>query len=346
MIWRRSSITWRTVTEFYEPAHYRAAIDKLEAHCREHPDDLTALVSLGNAYLLRPLGGRAAWARITRLILDNIDPGGAVRALEGAHRLAPEQTEIADMLRFARRRATPALIMTALPRSGSVFLWDSLTKGLNKQGHGGIQGGAFPNLTVCTENLLTAIKLRACTHTHFSPSRTNLLEVGPRAKLDRLLVHVRDPRQAMVSFFHFMPAVIGELDPVQRMHYEVPDDYAARSVEAQLDWQIDNWLPGLVGWIKGWLDASSVSWFQTRILYTSFERMVADTKAFFDEILDFYGIDRELFTYPDKPSVLGDRNFRLGQVDEWRALLTPRQVERATGLIPVEVSERFGWPRI
>jgi sulfotransferase family protein len=334
-----------TVTEFYEPAHYRSAIEKLEAHCSAHPDDLAALLSLGNAYLLRSVGGRAAWWRITSLIVDNLDPAGAVPVFERARALAPDDPEISRMLRRAKRGCNPPIILAALPRSGSVYLSHSLTHGLGKMGYGGLMGGAFPHFSVCTENLLTAIKLRVSTHTHISPSRTNLLEMGVRVKLDRLLVHVRDPRQAMASFFYFMPDVVQRNDPVQLLHYDVPEDYWTRSAEHQLDWQIDHWLPGLVGWIKGWVDAANEPWFKTRILYTTFERMAADSKAFFDEILAFYDIDPNLFDYPDRPTAHGDRNFRRGEIDEWRGLLTPGQIDRASSLIPDELYERFGWPR-
>ena len=50
------------------------------------------------------------------------------------------------------------------------------------------------------------------------------------------------------------------------------------------------------------------------------------------------------FVYPSKPVHVGDRNFRLGEVDEWRRILTPDQQKRASRLIPDSLYARFGWP--
>jgi hypothetical protein len=157
-------------------------------------------------------------------------------------------------------------------------------------------------------------------------------------------VHVRDPRQVMISWFHFFPHVARELDPVQALHHGVPDDYFERSAERQLDWLIDNWLRWTIDWIEGWVQAEREPWFKTKLLFTTFEDMIADPKAFFDRILDFYGVERDLFVHPSKPEHQGDRNFRLGEVDEWRRVLTPDQQKRASGLIPLSLYRRFGWP--
>ncbi|MBR0718871.1 sulfotransferase domain-containing protein [Bradyrhizobium liaoningense] len=209
----------------------------------------------------------------------------------------------------------------------------------------GVQGGAFPNFTICQPGLMWLMSYRLATHTHLAPFRTNLIELGARFKLDRMRVHVRDPRQALISWFHFFPSVIGTLDPSQKLHYDVPDDYLEWPQARQLDWQISHFLPWFIDWIVGWLDAPEQPWSGTKILYTTFEEMVADTRGFFDRILAFYDIDRAGFIYPDKRRVHGDRNFRRGDVDEWRTTLSPEQMERASSAIPERLFDRFGWPR-
>lgn len=334
------------VTEFYEPSQYRAVIRKLEEHCAGHPDDLTALLSLGNAYLLRPLGGPAAWHRITSLIADCVEPDESVRAFERALTLAPGNDDIRSMLRMAKRRAIPPLILAALPGSGSVYLSHALTEGLGKFGRGGVMCGWFPHFHVSTEELIWSIKLRATAHTHLSPSRTNLIEIAAHAKLRKMMVHVRDPRQAMISLYHrFSKAEILQHNPLLALHSDIPEGYYDWSTERQIDWQIDHWLPELIAWIKGWADAPREAWFTTTILYTSFERMVSEPEAFFQEILGFYQIDSSLFDAPGRPTTEGDRNFRRGEVDEWRRILTPQQARRASDLIPDEIFDRFGWRR-
>jgi hypothetical protein len=157
-----------------------------------------------------------------------------------------------------------------------------------------------------------ALRLRSAVRAHWAPSRMNLLEIGVRFKVNRMQVHVRDPRQVMISWFHFLPHVARDLDPVQVLHHGMPDDYFERSTERQLDWLIDNWLRWTIDWIEGWVQAEREPWFKTKLLFTTFEDMIADPKAFFDRILDFYDVERDLFVHPSKPAHQGDRNFRLG----------------------------------
>jgi hypothetical protein len=328
-----------------DPAAYRNAIQAGERRAQSHSDDVDALVNLADLYSLRSAGGPDGPWRLLKGLRPAYDAAAALRSLERARELAPGDPVIAARLRDARVEAAAPMLLAALPKSGSVFVFHGVTNGTGKGRVSGVQGGAFPNFTVCQSGLIVLTEYRLATHTHLAPSRTNLIELSPRFKLDRMHVHVRDPRQALISWFYFMPAVLRSLEPSQGMHYDVPEDYLGWPQPRQLDWQIERFLPWLVDWIAGWLDAPRQPWFKTRILYTSFEEMVADTRAFFDRILAFYEIDPACFTYPETPRVHGDRNFRRGQVDEWRSVLSPEQIERASSAIPARLLDRFGWPQ-
>jgi hypothetical protein len=329
----------RTIEDFFDPASYGAMIAELEERCRRRPGDVRARMELAGAHLW----GTTAWKGVMRRIPNGSDPDAALRAAEDAVRIAPDLPEARRLLRTARGRATPPMIVTALPRSGSVSVMNSLAQGLDKTTGGG-SGGTFPNLVVCHRMFYLALRLRSAVHAHWAPSRMNLLEIGVRFKVDRMQVHVRDPRQVMISWFHFFPHVARDLDPVQALHHRAPDDYFERSTERQLDWLIDNWLHWTIDWIEGWVQAEREPWFKTKILFTTFEDMAADPRAFFDRILDFYGVERDLFVQPSKPEYQGDRNFRRGEVDEWRRVLTSDQQKRASSLIPLSLYHRFGWP--
>ena len=333
------------ITSAYNADQYRASVVALTDYCRGRPNDVEARLRLADAHLMGWAGGTEAWDRIIGLFLSEFDAQSAVATLEEAARISAGRKDIQDTLRLARQLATPPMLLVALPRSGSVFLYHALTFGLNKHGTGQISAGAFPHIAACYESLAILKRLNSTAHTHLAPSRANLVELGPRLKLEHLHVHLRDPRQAMVSWFHFMPGAVQHEDPAQALHYNVPSDYFEWSTERQIDWQIDNWLRWEIEWIDGWLRASDEPWFKTKILYTTFEDMVREPKTFFARILEFYGIDQELFDAPQKPRAPGDRNFRKGALDEWRDLLTPAQIERASAMIPERLFDRFGWSK-
>ena len=73
------------------------------------------------------------------------------------------------------------------------------------------------------------------------------------------------------------------------------------------------------------------------------EELSRDPQAFFARILDFYGIDPDLFDMPAPPKA-GKQNVRSGQTDEWRTKFTPAQLERCLQIVPGDLCSRFGWP--
>jgi hypothetical protein len=242
-----------------------------------------------------------------------------------------------------RRWNTPAILLVALPRSASVFLTHALRDGLQKNTVG-VMAGANPDYVIVQHAFRTFVHEHAVAHTHLPATRGNLIEISARHQLDRLVVHVRDPRQALMSWVHFIRSVVTDLDPVQALHYGLPEDYLSLDPGQQIDWQIENWLPRIVSWIAGWMEAKSEPLFKTEILFTTFEQLKEDQKRFFDRLLDFYGIERELFAYPALPKV-GESNFRQGDVDEWRREMTPEQQSRLNALIPDQMLSFFGWER-
>ena len=242
----------------------------------------------------------------------------------------------------ARRAATPPILFAGLPRAGSVFVYVGLMRGLSKVGIGGVMAGAFPNFVLCQEGFQQMMNWRATSHTHLSPLEVNLREIGQRYRLERMLVHVRDPRQALLSWHDFLPGVIRALDPTQAAHYRLPADYLDWTSDRQLEWLVDNWLPVITDWIVGWTKAPELEYFKTKILYTTFEEMVKDQSAFFRRILDFYYIDYDLFVEPKRER--GVANYREGHTDSWRYVLSPSQKRRAAEIVPIWLLKKFGWP--
>ena len=103
--------------------------------------------------------------------------------------------------------------------------------------------------------------------------------------------------------------------------------------------------------IVDWLDASELSWFKPEILFTRYEDFVEDEEAFFDSILEFYGIDKSLWTFVpfapkphENPMFEGEYHFRNARTDEWRDVFTREQRDRANGMMPKRLLLRFGWP--
>ena len=70
------------------------------------------------------------------------DAAAALRNLEDAQRLAPDNAALAARMRDARVEAAPPMLHAALPKSGRVFVFQGLTDGTGKGRVSGVQGGA------------------------------------------------------------------------------------------------------------------------------------------------------------------------------------------------------------
>lgn len=238
------------------------------------------------------------------------------------------------------RRATPGVLLCALPKSAGVFIYNALAHGLDKPLMHAGAGGYFPNMSL-PQNVPSLINDSGTIyHTHANPSPGNLIEVSER--LERMVLHLRDPRGALLSWAHFIGRVVRDVDPVQRLHYGMPEGIEGWKFGKQIDWYIDNVLPTFVSWSSGWLEAIDTKDMGDKALITTYEELVADQDAFFDRLLSFYDIDRTLFEYPAKPKK-GTLNFRKGDPQEWNKVFTVAQRKRASKAVSDDLKARFGW---
>ncbi|MEK0195365.1 tetratricopeptide repeat protein, partial [Microcoleus anatoxicus] len=240
----------------------------------------------------------------------------------------------------------------SLPRSGTVFVGKALHNNLVNTCPFSAQQtllasiGPYPNIlweltTAEPYNYTKSCLLSA----HLPASINNLLAIS--LVVDRLIVNVRDPRQALLSLVHYLHT---DRDVWQdQLHWfyylNLPENYFSLSFTEQINWQMDNWyLPASIKWIEGWLDAEENTSFYPKILFTQHEELAANSQAFFERILEFYEIDKSRFTMPPPPDFQHGKHNRKGSVDEWRNVFTPEQAERASSMIPKRLLNRFGWP--
>jgi tetratricopeptide (TPR) repeat protein len=169
---------------------------------------------------------------------------------------------------------------------------------------------------------------------------------------DRLIVNVRDPRQALLSFVHHLNREKGIyycqysnfIDLFKLMQF--PKSYFDLPLTEQITWQLENWFfPAAIQWIDGWLNALEDPSFNPKILLTKYETLVVNPKEFFKKILDFLEIEESKFTMPEKPKFQKESHYRQGQIDEWRKVFTPEHIEKVNSMIPDRFFDKFGWQK-
>lgn len=251
----------------------------------------------------------------------------------------PASEPVRSRLRRARRSVTPGILLCAPPHAGGAEAMKALCNGLGKTAHLDTEGGAFPH-TFLPQGALQAVRQQRSAYlVHCDASPFNRIELSHR--LDRMIVHLRDPREVLVAWAEQLSHEVRDGDSVQAIHLGLPRSWPAMSFEAQMDWHIETTLPRLVAWIEGWQKCYVDPAFRTQILFTDYRDLKERAETFCAEILKFYRIDPDLF----------DDTARLpeGTVapcpgsDDWPAQLTADQRDRVSKIVPKGLSERFGW---
>lgn len=270
----------------------------------------------------------------------------ACRSKEGI--IAPLDREIAEGEdEIFDLRNLPGIFLNTMPKSASVYIisWIAQSLNLKKIAVGLL---LFPDDLVIREKLDVLVKGNVITQAHFPATDINLRFIGARMK--KLIVHVRDPRQATLSWVHHLDTIHRQIDvqpgnwsAIEAVTPALPADYFRRTFEEKIDWQINNHLPLLVGWTVKWLNAQNEGLYGLDILITQFESFVTDPEETIRSILRHYGISEDRFDWSRAPAKSTEVHFRKGRIDEWRSVFTPEQRERAGKQIPEHLRARFNW---
>lgn len=245
-----------------------------------------------------------------------------------------------------RRRKLPSVLLITLPKSGSMFILHSLMgicrlRPLLTGDHG------FPYGSIDGDGLRLFAKGCAVDQGHYMPSSKNLFLLK-REGIDKVVVHVRDPRQALLSWVHYVDKLHKNNVVYSELDIELPDGYFDLSLEGKIDVMIERWYPHLIHFVGGWLRyrREGVSRWGVEVLITEFKRMKSTPELLFDDIFKFYGIDQS--TLPSE--AINHRgthsHFRKGESDEWNSVFTAEQVKRTSKSITDEMYEEFDWTRV
>jgi hypothetical protein len=254
-----------------------------------------------------------------------------------------------------RGEPLPPVLMVALPKSGSIFLQRALRRTLRVPVHhiasAGMSGATFRHADLCRFERGNVV----CRE-HLQP-RAFTLKVLAKHGVRRAVLHVRDPRAAIVSWTRHMDRVLASrgLRSVElSCELPIPEDYGAWSFEQRLGWQVAHKLPSFVRWIEDWLRLVEISR-DVEILVTDYAELCVDAGQLVRRILDFNGIEYcpDWIEIPSTRygknnifSILEPCRYGDARTPDWMARMAPETLAAADALVPVRLRERFGWARI
>jgi hypothetical protein len=173
----------------------------------------------------------------------------------------------------------------------------------------------------------------ACYTTHLRPLARNIARLK-RAGLRKIIVHVRDPRQGILSGIHHIMRYESFL-PLRQ------NGFAGRTMDEQLE-DVMMLYMGRIAWLQGWLEAAR----EFDILFSTFEDFVKDRDAFVARYLDYYGAPVQYFRRDLALEMREDTeyHYRAGEIDEWKRVFSPARAQQLSALLPEPIKRRFNWP--
>jgi len=236
-------------------------------------------------------------------------------------------------------RGLPTMLLTTLPKSASESIWNKLAQGLGlAQCY--LSLGLFPECTLVPARVRAAANGGIIVKEHIGPSPHNL-ETLARSGLNRIIVHHRDPRQATLSWAHFVRDDIHQrlMAPLWRKIVP-PAEIVARDLSVILDWCLEHYLPLLIQFLHAWRTVDADPKQPISVLFSSFEQFRMDPDAYFGRVLSFYDIGKEHYATAAEAEVV---HLRKGRLDEWRSVFTEAQQQRAWERIPADMAADFAW---
>ena len=324
-----ASISYQQGQDIEGAAYVDRAIEVLFAALKERPNAVALQAPLANLLLAR--GRRGEAEAICATLQLQLNP---IRATPEVFVTRRQQSLLSGL---------PPMLFNTLPKTASESIWNRLAEGLGMaQAH--VSLGLFPDCCVIGPRALTLAQGGLIVKEHIPATAYNLSMLA-RAGVNKLVFHVRDPRQATLSWAHFVRDDVSMrlMAPIWRRivpHAEV----LKQDLAAAIDWSIERYLPLLLEVIEGWIAVEAARPHGLEVLFMDFESFRRDEPAYLDRVLGFYGIPRDRWqaSRSDDAEII---HLRKGELDEWRRVFSPVQAATAADRLPASMVERFGWVR-
>ena len=165
-------------------------------------------------------------------------------------------------------------------------------------------------------------------------------------KLKKLIVHLRDPRQCLVSNYLRMHAK-NDWAYYRTYYNDIPLEYEHLNMSEQIDWHIDNVYQNYwINWILEWMKVADDMLNNFDIKFVTYESFMKNPIVYYREIGQFFNYDWSEFSKNDllvkEPQ---PKTEVLGRIDFWRHKLSKSQIKKVQDLTPENLLVKFKWQR-
>ncbi|MGV8996318.1 MAG: sulfotransferase domain-containing protein [Parvibaculaceae bacterium] len=234
----------------------------------------------------------------------------------------------------------PGIFLVTLPKSATVYVANSIASSLDYTLTNTLVTPMFPKNVVWSAMMYDFMRGGMVSVSHMQPDRTNLAVIK-KAGLRKGVIHIRDPRAALLSWVHFIhKRKVVNSYAISKFVNPAMTEFSKLDFETRVSVCISNFFMHCVEWITGWVEEADRDE-SMNYLIVYHDELVADEEAYFAKIMDFYGIDAKVKTVKRDEAT----HFSKGDNSEWREVLTPAQIATMNEAIPDWMWDRFGWEK-
>lgn len=263
----------------------------------------------------------------------------------------------------------PGIFVSSLPKSGTVWIRKCLTTGLGMPDVTGGGARGFPESSINLQDLHDISGSGKFFMMHVQPHILNLLSIC--MNLGKMVLHIRDPRNACMSWLYFMDhlnSVISVNKFPQRSPYIGPH-WNNCTFEQKFEVCLKFFYKETLQWLDGWFSALRIDFCSkrrlihilhsgnipadgkyvhiqpcsTEVLVSTHEDILTEGEnKFILRILSFYDIPSSLYVHPDIQKDMSS-HFRTGRKDSYQTELSVPQQMRLTESLPELWIQYFGW---
>lgn len=238
----------------------------------------------------------------------------------------------------AKLKNMPSILINTMPKSGTIYIRGRLSEGLNMP---------FCQLTLAPiynhpipSWLNSFISGGAIATEHFAlDKKTKIL--FENAGLRNIIIHVRDPREAALSLYHFhnkQSLYSGPIGTVAGDIYRGFTDFQGNYKDS-----CKYFIPWTMDWIKNWIECANDSNNNFNIKFFTYDQFIESEEKYFKDLMNFFDIDYSLFNKKESISEKHNAHFRKGQRAEWREVASLDTQKYIWSLMDGDVCDYFGW---
>ncbi|WP_419779733.1 hypothetical protein [Maridesulfovibrio sp.] len=234
-------------------------------------------------------------------------------------------------------------LFISMPHSGSTYISKKVAESINSSWLPVHAGYELRESLLDWTKLNKSIRENGVSICHIPSSRINNIVL--RQHVSRCIVHIRDPRQSILSWIHKIEIKLNnkEYDWFERIIPALPERYLTMSLEDKLWCHLENEFTQRVEMVQGWMNYQDSEESPVRIFFTTHQELKEFPELLFSIILHYFnlsatGVNLEINRRDNRKY-----NFRKGSSNEWMDIYSEEQKEYADKRLPENIKIRFGW---